>query len=170
MLFRSLTATASSPSITYGSAVPTITASYTGLVNGDTQANFTTAPTCTTDYTVLDNVGQTPATRCTGAAALNYSFPTYVDGAVTITKRTITVRATSHTVTYGDARPTVSVLSYTGWVNGQNETSAGVTGITCTSASYAVTSPTTSAPATTCTGGTAANYQFSRSEEHTSEL
>jgi lipopolysaccharide export system protein LptA len=75
-----------------------------------------------TDYTVLDNVGQTSATRCTGAVAADYSFPTYVPGAVTITKRPITVRAQSYTVTYGDAKPTVTVATYTGWVNSQDET------------------------------------------------
>jgi len=154
--------TASSPSVIYGSAVPTITASYVGLVNGNTQANsFTTAPTCTTVYTVDDVVGAVPATTCSGAVAQNYSFSSYTDGAVTITKRTISVRATSHTVTYGDPKPTISVLSYTGWVNGQDQTSAGVAGITCNSAAYLVTTATTIVPSTVCTGGTAANYQFS---------
>ncbi|MGI9187631.1 MAG: MBG domain-containing protein, partial [Gaiellales bacterium] len=107
---KALTVQASSPSVLYGAAVPTITASYTGLVNGDTQSNFSTPPTCTTDYTVLHNVGQTPATYCSGAVALNYSFPTYNNGAVTITKRTIAVRAQSYTVTYGDQLATVRRL------------------------------------------------------------
>ena len=158
---KPVTVTASSPSVTYGSAIPTITASYTGLVNGDTAATrFSTQPTCTTDYTVLHDVGQTPATRCSGAVAADYSFPTYVNGAVTITKRTITVRAQSYNVTYGDVKPTITVASYTGWVNGQDETTVGMTGMTCNSASYLVTTPTTSVPSTNCTGATSPNYQF----------
>ena len=64
---KALTITADARSKTYGATLTLGTSAFTtdGLVNGDTQSNFTTAPTCTTDYTVLDNVGQTPATRCT---------------------------------------------------------------------------------------------------------
>ena len=39
-----LTITASSPAVTYGSAVPAISPSYAGFVNGNTAASLTTAP------------------------------------------------------------------------------------------------------------------------------
>ncbi len=71
----SLTITASSPAVTYGSAVPTITPSYSGFQNGDTGSVLTTQPTCTTTYTVTSNAGSAPSTSCSGAAATNYTFP-----------------------------------------------------------------------------------------------
>ena len=46
------TVTASSDSFTYGGTVPAITASYSGLVNGDTAP--ATAPTCSTTATSLE--------------------------------------------------------------------------------------------------------------------
>ena len=43
-----LTITASSATVSYGAAVPTITPSYSAFVNSQTSAVLTTAPTCTT--------------------------------------------------------------------------------------------------------------------------
>ncbi|WP_174238705.1 MBG-2 domain-containing protein, partial [Pedobacter sp. L105] len=40
-----LTITADNQTKAYGAAVPTLTASYSGFVNGDTQASLTTQPT-----------------------------------------------------------------------------------------------------------------------------
>ena len=57
------TVTASSGSFTYGGSVPAITATYSGLVNGDTTP--ATAPTCSTTATSSSPVGSYPST-CTG--------------------------------------------------------------------------------------------------------
>src|SRR5205814_798528 len=43
-----LTVTAGSPSMTYGGTVPTITPSYSGFKNGDTQSALSGAPSCST--------------------------------------------------------------------------------------------------------------------------
>ena len=47
-----LTITANNQTKAYGAAVPALTASYTGFVNGDTSASLTTQPTLTTTATV----------------------------------------------------------------------------------------------------------------------
>lgn len=79
----SLTITASSPAVTYGSAVPTITPIFGTFFNGDTSAVLTQQPTCVTAYTITSAVGSSPSTSCSGAAASNYTF-TYVNGSVTV--------------------------------------------------------------------------------------
>ena len=59
---------------------PAITATYSGLVNGDTAP--ATPPTCSTDGDVVEPRRLLPST-CSGAADPNYTF-TYVDGSVTV--------------------------------------------------------------------------------------
>jgi hypothetical protein len=77
-----LVITASSASMIYGGAVPTITASYSGFVNGDSSANLTTPPTCTTTATGSSQPGSYPSS-CSGAASGNYTI-SYVNGTVTV--------------------------------------------------------------------------------------
>ena len=109
-----LTITASSPSVTYGDSVPSITASYSGFVNSQTASVLSTAPSCTTAYTTASAAGTTPSTSCSGAAADNYSI-SYVNGAVTIAKATPTLGSWSNvTKTYGDASYTISAPTVTG--------------------------------------------------------
>ncbi len=152
-----LTITASNASVTYGGAVPSVTPSYSGFVNGDTAAVLTTGPTCSTAYTATSAVGTTPATSCTGAAAANYTID-YVPGTVTIDPAALTVTASSTTVTYGDAAPTIAP-SYSGFLNG--DTSAVLTTAPICSTAYTPTSAVGTTPATSCTGATAANYTIS---------
>ena len=77
-----LTITASSATMTYGGAPPTITPSYNGFVNGDSPASLTTKPTCTTTATSTSAPGTYPS-MCSGAADPTYSI-NYVNGAVTV--------------------------------------------------------------------------------------
>jgi hypothetical protein len=79
-----LSITASSHTVAYGAAIPTITPTYSGFVNGDTSA-VVTAPTCSTTYTPTTAVGSVVASSCSGATASNYSF-TYTPGVITIEK------------------------------------------------------------------------------------
>jgi hypothetical protein len=87
-----LTITASSPSITYGAAVPAITPSYQGLVAGDTPASLQRAPTCSTSATSTSAPGTYP-TSCSGAVDADYKI-TYVAGEVTITQALTTLTYT----------------------------------------------------------------------------
>ncbi len=75
--------TASSASMLYYGAVPTITPIYTGFVVGDTSSVLITQPTCLTTATSTSNVGTYPSS-CSGASAANYTI-SYVAGTVTIT-------------------------------------------------------------------------------------
>jgi hypothetical protein len=81
---RPLTVTASSHTIAYNSAVPTITPIYGGLVGSETGSAINTAPTCSTTYTVGSPIGEYPST-CTGGSDNNYDLTPYVPGKVTVT-------------------------------------------------------------------------------------
>jgi RHS repeat-associated protein len=87
--------------MTYGAAVPTITPSFSGFVNGQTSASLTTQPTCTTTYTTTSAAGSSPTTSCSGAASANYTI-SYVAGAVTVNQATPTITWTPPApITYG---------------------------------------------------------------------
>jgi len=150
----SLTITASSPTVTYGEAVPTIRPTYSEFVNGDSVAVVTTAPTCTTTYTMTSNAGSSPETTCSGGAAANYSL-IYVPGKITVNKAPLTITASSHSVTADAAVPMITA-SYSGFVNGQS--AAVLTPPpTCT---IAYNSPLRGQTTTRCFGAAAANYSF----------
>ena len=110
-----LTITASSHTVTYGEAAPTVTPSFAGFVLGQDHTALTAQPTCSTTYTA-GQPGERLATptSCTGAAAANYEI-SYVNGTVTVNKAALTITASSHTVTYGEAAPTVTA-SFAGFV------------------------------------------------------
>jgi outer membrane protein OmpA-like peptidoglycan-associated protein len=151
--------TASSDTVTYGDATPTVTPSYSGFVNSQTASVLTTAPTCSTTYTNSTSVSSSGlATACSGAAAANYSF-TYDPGAIIINRKSLVVTASSHTVTYGDATPTVTP-SYSGFVNSQTA-SVLTTAPTCSTTYTNSTSVSSSGLATACSGAAAANYSLS---------
>ena len=110
-----LSVAASSASGTYGGAGPTITPSYSGFVNGDSAGSLTTPPTCSTSATASSPVGSYPSS-CTGAVDPNYTI-SYVGGEVVVGTAVLVVSASSDTMTYGGALPTVTP-SYSGFVNG----------------------------------------------------
>lgn len=105
-----MTVKASSLTVIYGDPVPSITASLNGFVNGEGSGVLTTQPTCTTAYTTTSNAGTTPATSCSGALATNYKF-TYVPGSMTIGQASVTITASSPSVTYGDPIPMITAAS-----------------------------------------------------------
>ncbi|MHB1987399.1 MAG: MBG domain-containing protein [Acidimicrobiales bacterium] len=90
-----LTITASSPTMTYAAAVPAITPSYTGFVNGDSAASLTDAPVCTTTATTTSQPGTYP-TSCTGASDPNYTI-SYLGGTLNL----LLVAACPNSVYYG---------------------------------------------------------------------
>jgi len=77
-----LTITASSGTMAEGAAVPTITASYSGFVNGDNSSSLTVVPTCSTTATNTSPTGTYP-TSCSGAVDSNYDI-SYVTGTVSV--------------------------------------------------------------------------------------
>ena len=79
-----LMVTASSGSMTYGSAPPAVTPLYTGFKNGQGASVLAAPPTCTPTATSTSTPSPpTYPTSCPGAAAANYAI-TYVNGATTV--------------------------------------------------------------------------------------
>jgi Ca2+-binding RTX toxin-like protein len=99
-----LTITANNESMSYGGAIPTLTVSYSGLVNGDTAATFAkapnTAPTATT-VPASSDVGSY-AIAVAGASDPNYTI-TYADGTLTINPHAFTYTIANDSQTYGTA-------------------------------------------------------------------
>ncbi len=119
-----LTITADNQTKVYGAALPTLTASYIGFVNGDTSANLTTQPTLSTMATAASHVAGSPyAINASGAADSDYSI-SYVAGTLTVTPAALTITADNETKVYGAALPNLTA-SYAGFVNG--DTSASLT-------------------------------------------
>ncbi len=117
-----LTITADNQSKVYGAGMPTLTASYSGLVNGDTAASLATSPTLSSTATAASNVGSY-AIAPSGAVDSNYTI-SYVNGALAVTPADLTITASNASKTYGQALPTFSA-GYTGLVNG--DTAASLT-------------------------------------------
>ncbi len=112
-----LTITADNQTTTYGAVLPTLTASYTGLVNGDMQGALTTLPTLTTTATSNSHVSGNPFNiTASGAVDADYTI-SYVSGNLTITAAELTITANNQIMTYGWPLPTLTA-SYTGLVNG----------------------------------------------------
>src|SRR5271157_4599397 len=153
-----LTITASSGSMTYGGTPPTVTPSYSGFVNGDTLASLASAPTCTTTATSSTPVGtDTGADTCSGAVDGNYTI-TYVPGNVTESKPSLTITASSGSMTYGGTPPTVTP-SYSRFVNGDTVASL-TTAPTCTTTATSSTPAGMDTAADTCSGAVDPNYSF----------
>jgi len=112
-----LTITANNQIKVYGAAVPTLTASYSGFVNGDTSENLSTQPTLTTTATAGSHVSGSPYSITASAAADNDYTISYVTGTLTVTLATLWITANNQTEIYGAALPTLTA-SYTGLVNG----------------------------------------------------
>ncbi len=99
----------------YGADLPTLTVSYTGLVNGDLAP--ATPPSISTTATASSPVvvGGYPITA-SGAADDNYNI-SFVEGTLTVEAVDLVITADDKTKDYGADLPTLTV-SYTGLVNG----------------------------------------------------
>ena len=113
VLAAPLTITAVDKSKLYGAAVPALTYTYTGLVNGDVAT--TTLPTISTTGLASSPVGNYSITT-TSAADVNYTI-SYVAGILSITKVPLTITVEDKTKVYGAILPVLTV-AYTGLVNG----------------------------------------------------
>ena len=136
-----LTITADDQGMTYGGTLPALTATYTGLVNGDTPASLTTLPTLST-VSATSHTGTYPITA-TGAVDADYAI-SYVSGTLTIGQAALTITADDQGMTYGGTLPTLTA-TYTGLVNG--DTPASLTTLptlsTVSATSHAGTYPIT---------------------------
>ncbi len=160
-----LTVTANSPNMTYGaSSLPNLSASYSGLANGDTASSLTTTPTVTTAATAYNgtagsgsSVG-TYATTANGAVDNNYNI-SYVGGILTVNKANLTIAADNQAMTYGGTMPTLTA-SYTGLVNGDTSSNL-TTAPTVISATAAAANAGTYNNTITASGAVDSNYTIS---------
>jgi hypothetical protein len=142
----------------YGAALPTLRASYTGFVNGDSGVAVSGAPKLHTAATSNSPIGAYAITVARGSLyAANYTFAC-VNGTLTITPATLTVHANDATKVYGQANPALD-YAITGLVNG--DTSAAVIGNPSLQTAATATSEVGTYPITVTQGSlSAANYTF----------
>jgi|GEM_PF-552494 len=145
---RDLYVTANSKNVLYGAIATAYTSTTSGFVNGD---GFSTNPVCVSTYTRTSSVGSYDVV-CSGAAQSNYAIH-YINGAVNVAKRNLTITASTINLTYGDDVPLFD-YSMSGLINGD----VFATGPTC-DASY---SPTTAVGtyAIVCSGAAQSNYNI----------
>lgn len=137
---------------TYGGAEPTLSASFSGLVYGDTAAvvsglNLSTATGAAASAGSHAIVGS-------GATAANYRL-SYQDGVLTVDKAPLEVNIADRSKTYGGPEPTLSA-SYAGFLYG--DTDAVVSGLRLSTATGKAA--TAGTHAITGADATAANYRF----------
>ncbi len=118
-----LTVSSTNESMTYGGTAPTLTYTYTGVVNSGTSPTF--SGSLATTATSSSNVGGYPITQGTLAATGNYTINTFNPGTLTVIAAPLTVTATNESMTYGGTVPVLG-YTYTGLVN--KDTSATFTG------------------------------------------
>src|SRR5205807_4631414 len=112
-----LTITADNKSKVYGATNPTLTATITGYVNGDTASVVSGTPALSTGATPSSAVGTYPITAAQGTlGAANYTF-TFVNGTLTVTPASLTVTADNKSKVYGATNPALTA-TITGYVNG----------------------------------------------------
>ncbi|NBT09379.1 MAG: hypothetical protein EBS98_11375, partial [Chitinophagia bacterium] len=95
-------------------ALPALTVTYAGLVNGDLAP--TTLPTISTTALASSPVDTYPIT-VSAAADVNYTI-NYVSGTLTVNKAPLTITAENKTKAYGEVNP-ILTYTYSGLVNGE---------------------------------------------------
>lgn len=128
-----LTVSADNKTVTYGDAVPTLTYAITGFVNGETAATSVTgSPALSTAYTSVTQVASSPVLISILVGTLasnNYSF-SLVDGAITISKKALTVTANNQSKCFGDAFSfSGNEFTTNGLINGNSVTSVTLTSV-----------------------------------------
>ena len=139
----SLTITANNKIKTYGAALPTLTVSYAGFINGDTSASLVMPPVLSTTATATSHVVGNPYSITVGGAVDPDYTISYVSGTLTVTPAPLTITANNQTKVYGAAVPTLTV-SYSAFANGDtpaNLAKLPALSTTATAASHVLGSP-----------------------------
>ena len=95
---------------TYGEVNPVFTLAYEGLVNGEDESVFLTAPIASSTATKTSNVGEYPITISGGNAA-NYELA-YEPGVLTVKKASLSAKVSDTTKVYGAQNPAFSIEYY----------------------------------------------------------
>ena len=110
-----LAITADDQTMTYGGTLPALSATFTGLVNGDTPGTVAGLDLAT--VSASSHVGSY-AINASGAVDADYSI-TLIDGTLTIAPAPLTIMADNQSMVVGSAVPPLTA-SYDGLVNGDN--------------------------------------------------
>jgi hypothetical protein len=158
-----LTVTADDQTRPYGSANPSLTATLSGFVSGESLAGSDVAGTasCTTPATTSSSGGAYPITCTQGTlSSADYSFGPFVPGTLSITKVALTVTADSKTRLFGAANPPLTA-TLSGFVLGQSLATSDVTGAAACTTTATPWNPAGGYPIT-CAQGTlsSADYSF----------
>jgi hypothetical protein len=154
-----LTLTANSLTSYYGSAVPMLTYTLSGLVNGDTPTTaFTGAPSLTTSATPASKVGNYPITAAMGTLVSQSYQVKFAPGILSVTKAELLVIANSVSSAYGSKIPSLT-STITGFVN--HDSASAISGEPALSTTATSKSTVGNYPIA-CAAGTlaAANYSF----------
>ena len=127
-----LTIAAANKSKTYGAALPVLSATYSGFVNGDTTNNLSAQVVLSTTASASSPAGSY-SISAGGAASTNYTL-THTPGTLTIDKAALTITALSTNKIYGAPLPVFSA-AYSGFVNGDTTNSLSAQVVLSTSAS-----------------------------------
>ncbi len=156
-----LTVTADPQSKQYGLAVPNLTYTLSGFVNGDTASVVSGAASLTTNATAASGVNNNPYQIYVAVGTLsaaNYVFPLadLIGNTLTVTQAPLTVTADNQSKVYGTADPTLT-YSITGTFY-NNDGPGVVSGVSLSTTTGAAATAGTHTIAVT--GGTATNYSI----------
>jgi hypothetical protein len=154
-----LTVTAANKSRYYGYADPVFTATVSGFKNSETSAVLSGSAGLSTAAVAGSPVGSYAITVTQGSlSSSNYSFSSFVDGTLSVTKAPLTVTASNKARSYGSDNPSLTA-TIGGFVNG--ETDSVVSGSASLSTTAAKTSPVGTYPISVSLGTLVAdNYAF----------
>ena len=135
-----LTIAANNASKLYGAALPAFSATYTGLVNGDTPSSLPTPPTFGTNVTAASGVGSY-SISVGGAVDLNYTI-SYAGATLTVNPAPLTITANAEGKPYGSTLSLgTTAFSTSTLYNGDT-----VTGMTLASSGAAATATVSGSP------------------------
>ncbi len=104
----------------YGDINPTLSYTYNGWKNSDSEVDLDTKPTATTTVDLLTSAGvYSNAITISGGIDNNYDF-TYAPADFEVTKSMLTVTADSKSKIFAEVNPELTFL-YSGWKNGEDE-------------------------------------------------
>jgi len=143
---------------TYGQSEPAFTYTISGLVNHDTASAYSGTPQLTTTATIHSPAGSYPITSALGSLiSKNYAF-SFLAGALTVTRATLTITPNNAFSTYGSAPPAFG-YEIAGFRNG--DTSSVITGAPVLATIASAASPVGSYSITANTSAmSATNYSF----------
>ncbi len=157
-----LEATVSDESITYGDSVPAFSVSSWDAFKGSDDESSSVTGTLSCDSTSGHGVAGSPhPVSCSGLDSDNYDI-TYTGGSLTVDPAELSVNADNKSMTYNGSPPTLT-YSLSGFKNGEDKNSAGVTGDANCSIDPSAGPDAGEYPgAITCVPGSlaAANYSF----------